>query len=60
MRSAIEAAVDEMHVPAGAPALVLTGGDADVLAPVLTSSADVRPNLVLEGLRCLVAETSDA
>ena len=38
------------------PAVVLTGGDAESLLPVPGCAPDVRPMLVLEGLRYLVAE----
>lgn len=63
-RLALAAAIDRaMAVVAGAvaaePALLVTGGDAAGLAAWLESSAEVRPDLVLEGL-AVIAEGEGA
>lgn len=42
----------------GFPAVVLTGGDATILAPLLQCDPEIRPQLVLEGLELLAEAAS--
>ena len=58
--AAIDKAVSEMSVAGESPIIVLTGGDADALGPVLAHPVEHHPLLVLEGLRRLVAGSADA
>jgi len=58
--AAIEKAVSEMSITGEKPVILLTGGDAGILAPLLEHPAEQRPLLVLEGLRHLAAGTVDA
>lgn len=51
---AIEKAVRSMRSAGYRPALVLTGGDASRILPVLDTPAEHRPNLVLEGLAIMI------
>jgi type III pantothenate kinase len=59
LRAAVgEAAGRIARSGADAPAVVLTGGDARLLLPVPGCTPDLRPMLVLEGLRHLAAEAN--
>lgn len=60
LAAAIERAVSEMCTSGEKPAILLTGGDADILGPLLEHPAEHRPLLVLEGLRHLAAGSVDA
>lgn len=60
LRATINAAITESGVGDVRPAVVLTGGDAGLLAPLLAYPGELRPLLVLEGLRCLAAGAADA
>ncbi|NNE59315.1 MAG: type III pantothenate kinase [Woeseia sp.] len=51
---AIEKAVHSMRSAGYRPALVLTGGDASRILPLLNAPAEHRPNLVLEGLAIMI------
>ena len=55
LRAVIEQAVDAFAAGGDTPAVVLTGGDAEALLPLLDFPVEHRPWLVLEGLRHLVA-----
>ena len=52
----VEAAVNRLSAAGSAPAVMLTGGDAELLAPLLACPAEHYPLLVLEGVRYLAAE----
>jgi type III pantothenate kinase len=58
--AAIDKAVDEMSVVGDPPSLIVTGGDADMLGPVISHPVEHRPLLVLEGLSQLVAGFGNA
>lgn len=51
---AIERAFRILEQQDSKPRLLLTGGDAPLLQKFLTIDAELRPNLVLEGLACLI------
>jgi len=58
--AAIDKAVSEMSATGETPVIMLTGGDAEILSPSISHSFELRPLLVLEGLRHLAAGISDA
>lgn len=51
---AIERAVRGLEQQGVKPTILLTGGDAPLLKKFLAIDAELRPNLVLEGLACLI------
>ena len=60
LKATIDAAISELSVDGQTPALLLSGGDAEILGPLLSHTAEQRPLLVLEGLRHLAAEFDHA
>ena len=52
----IDRAVAEATTPDDAPLLMLTGGGATRIRPLLLSAAEVMPDLVLRGLACFAAD----
>ncbi|MEJ2138224.1 MAG: type III pantothenate kinase [Gammaproteobacteria bacterium] len=52
----VDAAINRLSAAGTAPAVMLTGGDAELLAPLLACPAEHYPLLVLEGVRYLAAE----
>ena len=60
LRATIDKAVAEMAAAGVAADVLITGGDAEILAPLLAAATEHRPLLVLEGLRYLTAANSDA
>lgn len=60
LHAIVEAAFRRLSAGGSAPAVLLTGGDAELLAPLLTSPAAHYPLLVLEGLRYLAADAQQA
>jgi type III pantothenate kinase len=60
LRATLDSAVHEFGELAPDPAVVVTGGDAERIVPLLAAKVEHRPQLVLEGLRELVAESDDA
>lgn len=53
-RAVIEQAIEEFAGEDGAPAVFITGGDAELVVPLISVPVEHRPHLVLEGLRLLV------
>lgn len=60
LAAAIDRAVAEMSKTAETPIVVLTGGDADIVGPLIAHPVEYCPLLVLEGLRHLAAGSVDA
>jgi type III pantothenate kinase len=60
LRAALDRAVSEFGALAPDLAVIVTGGDAELIVPLLAAGVEHRPQLVLEGLRDLVAESGDA
>ena len=56
----IDRAVSSMAQDDNPPHIVLTGGDAPLVGPLLGYPVEQHPLLVLEGLRHLVAESGHA
>jgi len=58
--AAIDRTVSSMAQGDSLPRIMLTGGDAPLVGPLLGYPVEQRPLLVLEGLRCLTAESGRA
>jgi type III pantothenate kinase len=56
--AAIDRCVNALAAAAGQPIVMLTGGDADTVAPWLATGFEICPNLVLEGLAILFEQRS--
>ncbi|MDP6435990.1 MAG: type III pantothenate kinase [Gammaproteobacteria bacterium] len=53
-RAVIERAIEEFAGEGDTPAVFVTGGDAELVVPLISTPVEHRPLLVLEGLRLLV------
>ncbi len=60
LSAAINRAVAEISKTGNMPVIILTGGDAEIIGPLITQPVDYRPMLVLEGLCYLAAGSPDA
>ena len=60
LRAAINRAASDLEVDGALPLVILTGGDAEMLAALLETPYELHPLLVLEGLRCMTSGVVDA
>jgi type III pantothenate kinase len=60
LSAAIDKAVAEIAKTGEMPVIILTGGDAETIGPLIAHPVVYRPLLVLEGLRHLASESVDA
>ena len=60
LSAAINGAVAEISKTGEKPVIIVTGGDAEIIGPLIAHPVEYRPLLVLEGLRHLASGSINA